>query len=64
MPEFPTPPGPSEERVRERNHVLRLEQQAAIRQMAAEKMSLSAIARDLGIDRKTVRSLLFKGPPG
>ena len=44
--------------------MLRLEQQAAIRQMVAEKMSLSAIARDLGIDRKTVRSLLFQGPPG
>ena len=64
MRELPTPPGPLEERVRERNHVLRLEQQAAIRQMVDEKMSLSAIARELGIDRKTVRGLLLLGPPG
>jgi transposase len=64
MPDLPTPPGPSEERVRERNHVIRLEQQAAIRQMAAEKMPISAIARELSVDRKTVRSLLRFGPPG
>ena len=44
--------------------MLRLEQQAAIRQMAAEKMSISAIAEELGIDRKTVRHLLLLGPPG
>jgi transposase len=64
MREFPTPPGPSEEGVWGRNHVLRLEQQAAIHEMAATKVSISAIARQLGIDRKTVRSLLRDGPPG
>jgi transposase len=64
MPEFPTLPPRSEERVRERNHVLRLEQQAAIRQMWIDKVSISAIARELALDRKTVRSLLQRGPPG
>ena len=64
MPNLPTPSSPLEERVREGNHVLRLEQQAAIRQMASEKMSISAIARELALDRKTVRSLLLLGPPG
>jgi transposase len=44
--------------------MLRLEQQAAIAQMAAQKMSISAIARDLAIDRKTVRSFLQLGVPG
>jgi DNA-binding CsgD family transcriptional regulator len=44
--------------------VIRLEQQAVIHQMAAEKVSLRAIARDLGIDRKTVRNPLRQGPPG
>ena len=47
-----------------RNHVLRLEQQAIIRQMASDKMPISAIARQLGVDRKTVRSLLQLGAPG
>lgn len=64
MPELLTLPGPSEEGEWGRNHVLRLEQQAAIRQMVAERMSISAIARELGLDRKTVRSLLVLGPPG
>ncbi|MGI0129796.1 MAG: hypothetical protein ACREEC_06560, partial [Thermoplasmata archaeon] len=32
--------------------------------MSAERMSISAIARELGIDRKTVRGLLRLGPPG
>lgn len=44
--------------------MLRLEQQAEIRRMSAERMSISAIADELGIDRKTVRSLLHLGPPG
>jgi transposase len=64
MPEFPRPPSPSEERVRERNQMLRLEQQAALAQMAGQKMSISAIARELAVDRKTVRSFLRLGAPG
>ena len=44
--------------------MLRLEQQAEIRRLATEKMSISAIAGQLGLDRKTVRSFLLMGPPG
>ena len=51
MPNLPTPSLPLEERVREGNHVLRLEQRAALCQMAAEKMSIGAIARELAVDR-------------
>ncbi len=50
--------------MRGRNQVLRLEQQAAIRQMWGDKVSISAIARELGLDRKTVRTFLLIGPPG
>ncbi len=32
--------------------------------MSTERMSISAIARELDLDRKTVRSLLHLGPPG
>jgi transposase len=64
MRNFPTPPGPSEEGDWGRNHVLRLEQQAAIRAMAAAGSSISAIAREFELDRKTVRSFLLLGPPG
>lgn len=65
MANFPTPPAaPPEERGREWNHILRLEQQAEIRRLATEKMSISAIAGQLGLDRKTVRSFLLVGPPG
>ena len=44
--------------------MLRLEQQAEIRRLVTEKMSLSAIADHVGLDRKTVRSFLLMGPPG
>lgn len=64
MANFPTPPAaPPEERGREWNHMLRLEQQAEIRRLAAEKMSISAIAGQLGLDRKMIRSFLLMGPP-
>ncbi|EQD76745.1 transposase, partial [mine drainage metagenome] len=36
----------------------------AIAQMATLKMSVSAIARELAVDRKTVRSFLQLGTPG
>ena len=62
--ELPTPCTPPEEGVRGRNHVLRAEQQEQVRQMRERKVSISEIARECGVDRKTVRALLFQGPPG
>jgi transposase len=50
--------------VRGRNLVLRAEQQEQIRQLRERKVSISEIARECGIDRKTVRALLLHGPPG
>ena len=44
--------------------MLRAEQQEQIQAMWERKVSISEIARQVGIDRKTVRSLLLGGPPG
>ena len=61
MRELPTPPGPSEERLREINHAPRLEPQAEIRWTSAERWSISAVARELGLHRNTGRSFLQLG---
>ena len=44
--------------------MLRAEQQGRIQAMWERKVSISEIAREVGVDRKTVRSLLLAGPPG
>ncbi len=53
-----------EEGVRGRNPVLRVEQQTLIRELAAQKLSISEIARQVGVHRHTVHALLLQGPPG
>ena len=55
---------PEEKGVRGRDPVLRVEQQTFIRELAAQKMSISQIARTVGVHRHTVRAFLLGGPPG
>ena len=55
---------PSEEGVWGRNPVLRVEHQTIIRELAAQKLSISEIARRIGVHRHTVHAFLLEGPPG
>lgn len=54
----------SEEGARGRNPLLRVEQQTLIRELAAQKLSISRIAREVGVHRHTVQAFLLQGPPG
>ena len=54
----------SEEGARGRNPLLRVEQQTLIRELAAQKLSISRIAREVGVHRHTVQTFLLRGPPG
>ena len=47
-----------------RNPLLRVEQQALIRELAVQKLSISRIAREVGVHRHTVQAFLLQGPPG
>ena len=55
---------PEEEGDGGRNPVLRVEQQTLIRELAAQKLSISQIAREVGVHRHTVHAFLLQGPPG
>ncbi|MHB8352417.1 MAG: hypothetical protein ACYDFT_07020 [Thermoplasmata archaeon] len=41
-----------------------MEQQTLIRELAAQKLSISRIARVAGVHRHTVHAFLLRGPPG
>lgn len=55
---------PLEEGVRGRNRVLRVEQQTLVRELAAQKLPISEIARVVGVHRHTIHAFLLQGPPG
>jgi transposase len=44
--------------------MLRVEQQTLIRELAAQQLSISRIAREVGVHRHTVHAFLLQGPPG
>ncbi len=54
----------SEEGVRGRNPLLRVEQQTLIRELAAQKLFIGRIAREVGVHRRTVHAFLLQGPRG
>ncbi|MGI0067590.1 MAG: IS21 family transposase [Thermoplasmata archaeon] len=53
-----------EEGVRGRDPMLRVEQQTLIRELAAQKLPISQIARTVGVHRHTVHAFLLQGVPG
>ncbi len=44
--------------------MLRVEQQTLVRELAAQKLPISQIARVVGVHRHTVHAFLLQGPPG